>query len=279
MRSNMTAVDNEKSELRFEFGKNWNNFLESLDENRIQEAETSLKNMLDISTLKGKIFLDVGSGSGLFSLAAKQLGAKVHSFDYDANSVRCTQYLKDKFFPKAKDWVVEQGSVLDKKYLKTLPKADVVYSWGVLHHTGNMFEAFENVVGQVKSNGYLFISIYNDQGAASHRWTWIKKKYNASGLIIRALLELYTLVRQWTITFIKDFLKNGNPFKSWCQYKKNRGMSAYHDLIDWVGGYPFEVAKPEEVFAFFKSKGFKLVHLKTCAGGSGCNEFVFQRES
>jgi 2-polyprenyl-6-hydroxyphenyl methylase/3-demethylubiquinone-9 3-methyltransferase len=114
----MTAVDNEKSELRFEFGKNWNNFLESLDENRIQEAETSLKNMLDISTLKGKIFLDVGSGSGLFSLAAKQLGAKVHSFDYDANSVRCTQYLKDKFFPKAKDWVVEQGSVLDKKYLK-----------------------------------------------------------------------------------------------------------------------------------------------------------------
>jgi 2-polyprenyl-3-methyl-5-hydroxy-6-metoxy-1,4-benzoquinol methylase len=269
----------EKSELRFEFGKNWKNFLESLDENRMKEAENSLRNMLDISTLKGKTFLDIVSGSGLFSLAAKRLGAKVHSFDYDTNSVGCTKYLKEKFEPNAKDWAVEQGSILDKKYLKTLPKADVVYSWGVLHHTGSMYQAFENVSELVKPKGYLFISIYNNQGGASRRWTWIKKKYNASGLIVRSLLELYTLFRQWTITFIRDFLNSGNPFKSWVAYKQNRGMSAYHDLIDWVGGYPFEVAKPEEVFAFFKNKGFKLVHLKTCAGGVGCNEFVFQRES
>jgi 2-polyprenyl-3-methyl-5-hydroxy-6-metoxy-1,4-benzoquinol methylase len=272
------TIREEKSELRFEFGKNWKNFLESLDENRIQEAENSLKNMLDLSTLKGKTFLDIGSGSGLFSLAAKRLGAKVHSFDYDTNSVGCTHYLKEKFASHAKDWVVEQGSVLDEKYLKTLSKADVVYSWGVLHHTGSMYKAFENVSGLVKPKGYLFISIYNDQGGASRRWTWIKQKYNESGSVVRSLLALYTLFRQWTITFIKDFLNSGNPFKSWYQYNKNRGMSAYHDLIDWVGGYPFEVAKPEEVFTFFKNKGFKLVHLKTCAGGVGCNEFVFQRE-
>jgi 2-polyprenyl-6-hydroxyphenyl methylase/3-demethylubiquinone-9 3-methyltransferase len=78
---------------------------------------------------------------------------------------------------------------------------------------------------------------------------------------------------------VKDFLKTGNPFKSWRHYAlNNRGMSAYYDLVDWVGGYPFEVAKPEEVFGFFKAKGFTLLFLKTCGGGLGCNEYIFQRK-
>ena len=94
---------------------------------------------------------------------------------------------------------------------------------------------------------------------------------------MKTLLTYYTLFRQWIITFIKDFLKSGNPFKTWITYgKNNRGMSAYHDVIDWVGGYPFEVAKPEEVFIFFKEKNFELQLLKTCSGGLGCNEYVFK---
>lgn len=272
-------VQKEKAELRFEFGKNWKNFLESLDENRIKEAEYSLKNALGASNLKGQTFLDIGSGSGLFSLAAKNLGAAVHSFDYDKNSVSCTQYLKEKFAPDAKDWIVEQGSILDKKYLKNLPKADVIYSWGVLHHTGNMYQAFENVSELVKPKGYLFISIYNDQGNTSKIWTWIKKTYNKAGPIMKWSLLIICLFRLWVLRCIKDLLQTGNPLKTWLEYKKNRGMSAYYDVVDWVGGYPFEVAKPEEVFEFFKNKGFKLIHLKTCAGGIGCNEFVFQKAS
>jgi 2-polyprenyl-6-hydroxyphenyl methylase/3-demethylubiquinone-9 3-methyltransferase len=264
---------------RFAFGKNWSRFLENLNEHRILEAEKSLKEKLNCVDLKGLVFLDIGSGSGLFSLAAYRMGATVYSFDYDQDSVECTKYLKQQYAPKDDKWVVERGSVLDQDFLKKFGQVDVVYSWGVLHHTGYMYKAFENVAHLVKDGGALFISIYNDQGGASKRWKWIKAKYNNSSWVVKIALCWYTVFRQWTITFIKDFSNFGNPFKSWIQYgKNNRGMSAWCDVVDWTGGYPFEVAKPEEVFDFFKSKKFELQRLKTCAGGLGCNEFVFRKK-
>lgn len=264
---------------RFSFGKNWSRFLEHLNEERIIEAEKSLKEKLELKNLKNKIFLDVGSGSGLFSLAAYRLGATVFSFDYDQDSVNCAQYLKEKYTDNDNRWTIQQGSVLDKKFLKTFGKVDILYSWGVLHHTGHMYTAFENIADMVADNGYLFIAIYNDQGNASYRWKFIKEKYNKGSAFIKVLLIYCSLFRLWVNTFIKDFLKYGNPLKSWIAYgKNNRGMSAYHDVIDWVGGYPFEVAKPEDVFSFFKKKGFDLQLLKTCAGGLGCNEYIFRLE-
>src|ERR1700684_4380793 len=116
---------------RFEFGKNWAQFLNSLDEGRIQRAESSLREMLETPDLRGLRFLDIGSGSGLFSLAARRLGARVHSFDYDPQSVACTLELKRRYFPEDTGWVVEQGSVLDEEHLERLGRFDVVYSWGV----------------------------------------------------------------------------------------------------------------------------------------------------
>ena len=166
-------------ELRFGFGKNWSRFLNLLNENRIESAEKSLLKYLGIDSLKGMSFLDIGSGSGLFSLAAHRLGALVTSFDYDVDSVECKKILREKY-KDLNEWQVMQGSALDKEFLNTLGKFDIVYSWGVLHHTGSMYEAFENVAPLVKEKGYLFISIYNDQGAASRRWKWIKEKYNKS---------------------------------------------------------------------------------------------------
>lgn len=268
-----------ETDLRFSFGKNWQSFLERLDENKIIEAENSLKKSLGLESLNGLRFLDVGSGSGLFSLAARRLGAEVHSFDYDVQSVACTQSLKDRFFINDPQWTIEQGSALDVDYLLSLGKFDVLYSWGVLHHTGNMYQALENVSNMLNAQGHLFISIYNDQGGASRRWSWIKKTYNQSGWFLQGILKIYTLFSQWTITFVKDFLKTGNPLKTWHAYAhNNRGMSPYYDIIDWVGGYPFEVAKPEEIFNFFKSRGYKLHYLKTWAGGLGCNEYIFKRD-
>lgn len=264
---------------RFSFGKNWSNFLESLDDQHIQEAIKSLQEKLGCKDLKDKIFLDIGSGSGLFSLAAHHLGARVFSFDYDQDSVNCTKYLREKYANNPSAWSVEQGSVLNKTFLDKFEKADVLYSWGVLHHTGHMYQSFENISHLVKDNGFLFISIYNDQGGASRRWKWIKQTYITSkNPLTRFFLLLYTLFKQWKITFIKDFLSSGNPLKTWFLYgKNNRGMSPWHDLIDWTGGYPFEVAKPEDVFNFFQEKGFQLKKIKTCAGGVGCNEFVFKK--
>jgi 2-polyprenyl-6-hydroxyphenyl methylase/3-demethylubiquinone-9 3-methyltransferase len=187
-------------------------------------------------------------------------------------------YLKEQYFKDDPQWVVEKGSALDDAYLKALGHFDIVYSWGVLHHTGDMWRALDLASGRVKKNGHLFISIYNDQGRASRWWKQIKKIYNGSGQFIRGILIIYTLLRHWGLTFLRDILKTGNFLHTWKNYHENRGMSAWHDVVDWVGGYPFEVAKPEEIFQFFKERGFKLTALKTCAGGVGCNEYVFIKE-
>src|SRR5262245_10622183 len=114
---------------RFEFGENWSQFLSTIDQGRIQEAEMSLKALLEVDCLSGKSFLDIGSGSGLFSLAARRLGARVHSFDFDPKSVSCTRELKKNYFPDDESWEIEQGSALDRDYVGSLGQFDIVYSW------------------------------------------------------------------------------------------------------------------------------------------------------
>ena len=166
------------AETRFKFGKNWEYFLNSLDETQIQQAEISLKEMLGIAALRDKTFLDVGCGSGIFSLAAMRLGAKVTSFDYDADSVDCAKKLKKQFFNDNNNWQIGQGDALNNEYLKSLGQFDIVYSWGVLHHTGNMWKALDNISNLNLNNGTLFISLYNDQGLESKMWKIVKKFAN-----------------------------------------------------------------------------------------------------
>ncbi len=264
--------------LRFEFGENWQRFLSVLDDEKIKEAENSIKDSLKISSLKGLSFLDAGSGSGLYSLAACRLGAdKVFSFDYDPKSVACTRELKKRYYPDSENWIVEQGSVLDEDYLKGLPTFNVVYSWGVLHHTGAMWQAMDKLADKVDEGGYLYISIYNDQGRASRIWTGVKRLYNNLPDVMHWPMQIACLIWLWVPWSFYDLLR-GQPFKGWREYGKSRGMSPWHDVVDWVGGYPFEVAKPEEVFEFLSQRGFILKKLLTMAGGHGCNQFVFLKQ-
>jgi 2-polyprenyl-3-methyl-5-hydroxy-6-metoxy-1,4-benzoquinol methylase len=259
---------------RFEFGANWTRFLKTLDDTRIATAQASLCGMLETETLQGKTFVDVGCGSGLFSLAARRLGAKVHSFDYDPKSVACSTELRRRYFPDDSRWTVEAGSALDAEYLRSLGKFDLVYSWGVLHHTGDMAGALANAAGLVAPGGKLFIAIYNDQGSRSRRWLWIKKLYNRSSKATRFLVVSLVMAHFWWKPLLADLLR-GHPGRSWRQYQQNRGMSPVHDAVDWVGGYPFEVATPELILDFYRARGFSLVKLKTCQN-LGCNQFVFQ---
>jgi len=262
---------------RFEFGKNWQRFLSVLDDERIAEAEKSLCAMLEMETLSGKTFLDIGSGSGLFSLAAMRLGAaKVHSFDCDPQSAACTLELKRRYCPGADCWTIEEGSVLDAVYLAGLGQFDIAYSWGVLHHTGDMWRALENVTPLVNSGGTLYIAIYNHQGGKSLRWRTVKSFYNSGKLwqflIIAAFVPYFVLGG-----LAADIVRWNDPLRRYHDYKKSRGMSVVHDWVDWLGGYPFEFAKPEQVFDFCRKRGFILAKLKTCGGGLGNNEFVFRR--
>ncbi len=263
----------------FEFGKNWAWFLQTLDDDKVAEATTSLKNMLETESLAGRSFLDIGSGSGLFSLAARRLGAQVHSFDYDPSSVNCTAELKRRYYPDDASWTVEAGSALDVDYLESLGQFDVVYSWGVLHHTGQMWNALANAAPRVAPGGKLFIALYNDQGPPSRRWTKVKKFYNEAP---RGLRFLAVWPSFWVIYWrrlVKDTLR-GKPFQTFRDYGKNqRGMSLWQDLIDWVGGYPFEVSTPEQIFDFYRERGFVLTRLVTCGGTFGCNQFVFEKSA
>ncbi|MGE5268815.1 MAG: class I SAM-dependent methyltransferase [Thiohalocapsa sp.] len=268
---------------RFEFGKNWSRFLHHLTAERIAAAEESLQDFLGVERLDGKSFLDIGNGSGLFSLAARRLGARVHSFDYDPHSVACARELRRRFFPEDPEWAIEQASVLDQAYMASLGQFDIVYSWGVLHHTGAMYEALANVKPLVPVGGKLFIAIYNDLGAETDEWERIKRRYNRlpRGLGLRLLYALRLIWRMegpaaraaWHAGRLRPWIRSLRDYGR----GSARGMSRWHDYIDWIGGYPYERASVQQIVDFYGRDGFRLVRLHDRSAGFGCNQYVFDR--
>ncbi len=282
----MTHAEEVAQGDRFKFGANWRQFLALLNDERIAEAEQSLRRMLEVDDLNGKTFLDIGSGSGLFSLAARRLGAKVHSLDFDPDSVGCTEELRRRYFPgdvrSGSDWIVEKGSALDTEYIRGLGRFDVVYSWGVLHHTGNMWLGLGNAELAVGPGGRLFVAIYNDVGSKTARWLWVKQTYNALPEFLRPLFAAVVSVPQECKILARALfnLRPGDYLRTWTDYSRGqRGMSKWRDIVDWVGGLPYEVATPDQIFDFYRARGFKLTKLRCGNVGIGCNEFVFIRES
>lgn len=268
-----------RSGERFRFGRNWSRFLKTVDDDRIAIARQSLEDKLQTSSLAGSRLLDAGCGSGLFSLAARQLGARVHSIDFDPESVACARWLRDSHFPEDADWTIEAASVLDRDYLAALGTFDVVYSWGVLHHTGHMGQALDNMIPLVNVGGRLFISVYNDQGRISRRWARVKKFYCSLPAWLQPAFTVawYGPRELRRMLLATVLLRPHKYFRSWEAYRKRRGMSRWHDYVDWLGGYPFEVARPEDIVQRYWPGGFVLERMKTVGGGLGCNEFVFRR--
>jgi 2-polyprenyl-6-hydroxyphenyl methylase/3-demethylubiquinone-9 3-methyltransferase len=262
---------------RFRFGANWENFLALLDNSRIEQAKESVCSLLGLTDLTGKRFLDIGSGSGLFSLAARLLGAEVTSLDYDPDSVACTQRLRRSFRPEDAGWTVLRGSVLDETFMAGLGSFDIVYSWGVLHHTGSLHGAMDIAARSVAPGGLLALALYNHQPFFTPLHTRLKRLYAHSPTLGKRLIALAYALGVGSALFAADLLRGRNPLARHTGAGLPRGMNFWHDVVDWVGGYPFETITPDEVFRFHKARGFQLTELRTVGGKSGCNEFTFTR--
>lgn len=263
---------------RFSFGRNWASFLKRLNQARIAEAEKNLIEFLGEKSLDGRSFLDVGSGSGLSSLAARRLGAMVTSFDYDGQSVACTEELRRRYLPDDPSWIIEQGSVLDTEYLAGLGQFDIVYSWGVLHHTGAMWQAMANIKTVVKTGGLLFIAIYNDCGEVSRSWLERKRRYNALPQILRPFYAIYVWMPQ-ELRSLAGSMRSGELrtyIRELTSPSSGRGMSWLHDVIDWVGGYPYEYASVRDITDFYRRDGFEPVKIRENSS-YGCHQLVFKR--
>jgi 2-polyprenyl-3-methyl-5-hydroxy-6-metoxy-1,4-benzoquinol methylase len=264
------------TEARFEFGKNWNDFIrQNYDQDKVEISKRHMLNFMGRENLAGLSFLDIGCGSGLHSIAALQLGAAiVHGFDYDANSVAATRFVQEQA-GNPKNWTSQHGSVLDDAFINTLPKYDVVYSWGVLHHTGDVWHAIKNAAQCVKLGGEFYIALYSADvqiKPTPEFWLTVKKRYVAAGWFRRRIMEAW---------YILHFELHYNPFRipvfirKVRDYKKNRGMNVFTDIRDWLGGWPMEFVYDADTIIFCEKQGFKL---KNIATGEANTEFLFVRD-
>ena len=253
--------------ISFSFGKNWGDYLKTVTGQEIDSAKRDIAEWLGTDFVSGKVVVDIGSGSGIHSLAFYLLGAKeIYSFDSDQHSVEATRALWEKE-GRPENWVISHGSILDDGYIKSLGQFDIVYSWGVLHHTGAMWKALRNSFSLIKPGGRLWMSLYA-KGPNYHKDLELKKKYNSSAKAGKHWM-IYKRIGRLMLRRLRHFK---NPF-TWNE-KKERGMNVYHDLVDWLGGLPYEVASEDEVLRIGREHDLVLERIKVI-GERMCSIYVF----
>ena len=260
-----------EDQITFSFGENWKNVLGELDEDDFRRAGNDIEEWLGAENIKGKRIIDIGSGSGIHSFVFHTMGAKeLISFDYDKNSVEATTQMWRKAGSPV-NWKVMHGSILDEKFIKNLGEFDIVYSWGVLHHTGQMWKAIANACSIVKAGGNFWISIYL-KGPRYDAHLELKRKYNRRSSLGKNMMVYVEILKT-----MKDLLvQRKNPFK-WNQ-KIGRGMRMYNDIIDWLGGLPYEVASKEEIVSFCGQEKLMLKKVLEKKWDGGCNVYLFNKE-
>ncbi len=238
----------------FAFGKNWFSFLETVDETSIAKAKEGLTELIPPTALDKATFLDIGCGSGLSTLAAIESGVNnVLAIDIDPDSIHATKKLLHKMGLE-QNVDVQLKSIFDLR-TDDVGAFDIVYSWGVLHHSGDMWTAIRIASSMVADNGLFVLAIYTRTHCCT-AWKYIKRFYSKSPQFIQKLCRgIYKLL------FYSKLLCTG---KSPLQYIRNysqRGMNFHIDVHDWIGGYPYESATPEEILSFMNQLDFKPINI------------------
>ena len=264
-------------ETHFAFGRNWASYAGLVGEAEIEQAKEGLLRLIPPSEIVGRSFLDIGCGSGVHSLAAVQLGVnRLMAVDIDPNSAATTHAMLSES-KIGVPWQVETMSAFDLDPRK-LGTFDVVYSWGVLHHTGSLWEAIGKAAAMVAPNGLLAIALYRSTYLDPF-WKWEKRVYaHAPAIVQRAVRAIYL------VAFRLRTLSTGRSFRDLvATYRSHRGMDFYHDVHDWLGGSPYETTLAPEVDAKLTDLGFRMersfVQPKSIGlFGSGCDEYVYRLE-
>ena len=263
----------------FSFGDNWAQYSQHVTDEHLKHAVEDLQRLLGVSTLNGKTFCDIGCGSGIHAVAAARMGAMVTALDIDPMCTATAISLAKKF-GVSDQLIVSNYSIFDHK----LPAHhfDVVYSWGVLHHTGAMWSAIEQAIKLVSSapESTFAIALYRKTRLCS-LWKIEKKFYKDSPKIVQAILRAFMTA----LMDIANLLRLRSPRKFRSEYQKKRGMSYKHDVHDWLGGYPYESVQDNELRTFFTERKFVLERsflrsperMQLGIFGSGCDEYVFKK--
>jgi 2-polyprenyl-6-hydroxyphenyl methylase/3-demethylubiquinone-9 3-methyltransferase len=261
------TVRSESAErVTFSFGRNWLSFVRSLRPEDVKRAQEDIERLLP-GAVAGKTVVDVGCGSGIHSLSFLRLGAgRVLSLDVDPASVKATRLLWGAEGSPS-GWEIREGSILDPAFTRDLGRFDIVYSWGVLHHTGQLANAIGRASDLVAPEGRLLISIYA-RGPNYENHLALKRAYNRASFLGKRLM----IAREIKEIMVGRWRAGMNPLR-WNQ-KKERGMNVYHDLVDWLGGLPYEVASPEEVKLAASNQGLALERLYEAPEG-GCSVYLF----
>lgn len=263
--------------MQFDFGQNWSDFSRSAaTAERADEARRDFASLMEGIDLRDRSFLDIGFGQGFSLLSAASMGARVAGCDINP---KCGAVLKHNLalFPEAAGATldVEIGSILDPAVVHRLRSGvaaqggfDVVHSWGALHHTGNMRRAIQQAASLVRPGGVLVLAIYNRHWS-SRAWLLIKWLYCKSARWVQRLMVslLYPVI------WLAKLAVTGQDPK-----KKERGMDFFYDVVDWIGGYPYEYMSISEMEAFLDPLGFSLLRVNPAKVPTGCNEFVLRRE-
>lgn len=270
----MSETISSSRELRFAFGKNWQGFVRrNLDSDRIGIARDHILAFLNRNDLKGLHFLDIGCGSGIHSAAACIAEAEsIHSFDFDPDSVAATNAVR-RGIGSSTPWQVGRGDILDDVFVRSLGTWNFVYSWGVLHHTGNVWRAVDNASRTVAEGGLFYIALYSaDAIQDQDLWLRIKREYNEASSWKRYRMVWWYV---WNHMLSRRVRSIPRFILRVLRHRRHRGMSLFVDIRDWLGGWPMEFTHDADVIAFLDERGFTLQNIKT---GEANTEFLFVKE-